>query len=1549
MRKFLPLLLVIFAVSAFQRLAAAERESTKAERADKAAPFEFKDGDRVVFLGDTFIEREQTEGYIETRLTQRLQGKHVIFRNVGWSADTVLGESRAGFDAPEKGFDRLKEQLALAKPTVAVLGYGMASSFAGQAGIDKFKADMKTLMDTIEASSKEQGVRFIILSPIFHENLGAPLPDPTKHNGELRLYADALKEIASARKAHFIPLFDLTKNIQSSEPKLTDNGIHPSPYGYWRIAGLILQGLNFEPNILKFGVTKRGALRNGSLGIAASNVQVKDDSIQFLAEDQYLPEIPAPIDAKAMGVNGATMQFFGLKPGNYELTVDSVPVATFSAMEWAQAKQIRSGPVYNQLEQLRQTIIKKNELFFHRWRPQNQTYLFGFRKYEQGQNAKEIPMFDPLIAEQEKVIDGLKELKKRSYRVAVAAAGDPKHKVTATPVAAKPETSGSVVPPPSKPQPLPEFQHDPNLEITLFAENPELAKPIHMNFDPQGRLWVASSSVYPQIMPGQEANDKILVLEDTDNDGKADKSTVFADGLLIPTGVEFGNGGAYVANSTELLFYKDNDGDGKADEKRVVLSGFGTEDTHHILHSLRWGHDGQLYMNQSIYIHSHIETPHGVVRLNSGGIFNFRPDTMELGIHMKGLVNSWGHHFDKFGQSFATDGAGGEGINWVVPQAMYVTYAGARRILNSVSPGSYPKFCGLEVVESEHFPQDWQGTMVTADFRAHRVVRFGISDVDSGYITKELPDVMRSTNVTFRPIDVKVGPDGALYIADWSNPIIQHGEVDFRDPRRDHEHGRIWRVAYKGREPLKKVDLIKASNNDLLGNLLSNNGHLRQQSRRILTERGTEKISSDLASWTKAQTTEQGKLEALWMYQSLDVVQPNLLKEVLAAKDGRIRAGAVRVLSFWAPRIENPLDLYGKLVGDEFPRVRLEAVRGVAKIPDARSAELVLSALEKPMDRFLDYAIWLSINDLAQPWIEAVKSGKWNAEGKEKQLEFALRSIEPAAASSVLASVLGDKPLPKDGGGPWIELIGKAGNQELMGRLLKEVLGGQLGNGALAKSLNVLAEAARVRNVRPAGNLQAIEPLLDHQNIDVRTAAARLTGAWKLQGSTSKLIQTAGSNSAPAPLRDAAFASLREIGGKEAVEGLAKMAAAGQELAVRQRAVKALAPLDLNTALPLAIEVLSETEKENEALDLWRSLLSNKGAAPALAQALPKGGLPENMARTGLRVAREGGRNEPNLVLALARSIEGEGDSKTLNPAELQQLVAFIQKEGNPTRGEAIYRRMELGCVSCHSIGGVGPRVGPDMTSIGASAPIDYLIESVQFPNRKIKEGFHAINVETTDDQELSGILARETDDSVVILDASNRENPIPKNKIRKKTIGGSLMPAGLVDALSHQEQADLYRFLAELGKPGPFDASKGNVARLWHVTPRTLDIAQFTDAKVLQMPLTDRIWAPSMTFVDGRLPKSELQDAVNRMKNRNPNAVYAIARFDVSKAGPVTLQFENLDKAFIWIDGKEVKAGQEVKVELAAGTHQIAVRIDSASLPEFIRVKTSDGTFLTN
>ena len=372
----------------------------------------------MVFLGDTMFEREQNYGYIEAALTSRLQGKKVIFRNLAWSADTVLGESRASFDPPEKGFDRLKEQLQAIKPTVAFLGYGMAESFKGEKGLEKFRQDINTLMDTISDLSKPDQVRFILVTPLHHESLGGSLPTGDSHNQQLALYADAIREIAAQRKARLIDVFKAVAayHKQPGQRAFTDNGIHPNPFGYWNLGFFFEQELGLYPGPPRIGLGADGRLRGGSAGIITSAVIKNNFSLHFNGRDQFLmPTLkPARFDEKVTEP-GLLMQVVGLQAGQYTLKIDGQVAAVFSDKEWGAGQHVMHGPLMDQVEELRQTIIKKNELFFHRWRPQNQTYLFGFRKHEQGQNAKEIPMFDPLISEQEEKIFRLTELKTRLY------------------------------------------------------------------------------------------------------------------------------------------------------------------------------------------------------------------------------------------------------------------------------------------------------------------------------------------------------------------------------------------------------------------------------------------------------------------------------------------------------------------------------------------------------------------------------------------------------------------------------------------------------------------------------------------------------------------------------------------------------------------------------------------------------------------------------------------------------------------------------------------------------------------------------------------------------------------------------------------------------------------------------------------------------------------------------------------------------------------------------------------------------------------------------
>jgi putative heme-binding domain-containing protein len=1327
-----------------------------------------------------------------------------------------------------------------------------------------------------------------------------------------------------------------------------------------RAAEAVEQAFGWKPNVWRVVVHTNGVAEND--GTTVSGLERRNGGIHFRMLDERLV---APVLRDGLGkiVPAAThaceLKIEGLSSGDYELRVDGKLVQRASAAKWQRGVAVSDGPQFDQAEELREAILQKNDLYFDRYRPENETYLFGFRKHEQGQNAKEVPMFDPLIVKQEETIAELRRPVEHTFEVLPVDrhkldSEDPSRIVPArsdnegeTPRQAQPANQETD----STNNPVPTFDLAPGLEISLFAETPLLAKPTQMNFDPQGRLWIASSSVYPQIEPGQIADDKILLLEDTNGDGRAEKSTVFAEGLLIPTAVIPGDGGVYVGQSTKLLFFKDTDGDGKADEERIVLSGFGTEDTHHLVHTLHWGPDGQLYFNQSIYIHSHIETPHGVEHLNSGGVWHYRTQTQKLGVFLRGFCNPWGHQFDEFGQSFVTDGAGNQGLSVGIPGATYFTYASMRRELQSISAGSYPKFCSLELVRSEQFPEDWQGNAITCDFRAHRVVRFAIEEKDSAYTAHEVADVVRSTNVTFRPIDVKLGPDGALYIADWANPIIQHGEVDFRDPRRDHEHGRIWRVTTKGRPLLPRPQLIHASNRELLDQLLSPNAYNQQQARRVLTERG-RKIQSDLARWTQAQTTDKALLQALWMYESIDVVEPTLLKNVLNAADGRIRAAAVRVAGSWHERLGHPIDLLAPSIKDAHPRVRLEAARALSQIPSARSAELVLGALNKPIDPFLDYGLWLSINDLAHPWIDAVKAGRWKPEGREKQLEFALKAIEPQLAGEVLTEVMARRNIDRSGNGPWIELIGAAGDKSLLQQLYEHVLRDDLDEGAAVRALNSLGDAFHERKAKPSGSLPEIQCLFTNSSPQIREHALRLAGTWKVRDSITEMLEVAGNQSTPATVREAAFDGLREIGGSRVTRGILPLCEKDHDSAIRRKAALVLAGLDLQKAVQPAVAILLEEPDhpaQSDQSDFWRDLLKVKGAGPALAAGLPKTGLPASVAKTGLRAARAGGRSEPELVWALTRGADLEGEEQSLSPEEIQKLALKAAAEGSPARGEKLFRRKELSCTVCHAIGGVGGKVGPDLTSIGASAQMDYLIESVLYPNRKIKEGYHTIIVETKDGQEFSGTLAREEPQRLVLHDATDKEINILKYNIEKQTNGNSLMPSGLIDPLTAGERLDLFRFLSELGKAGPFDASKPTVARSWKLMPETIDLAQFGAEKVLSISFTNSDWKRARTLVDGRLLKDELAATLEQLKWRGPQALYAAARFEVAKDCSVALKLTGADHCSAWMDGKSFSISESTPAVLSAGTHTLLLKVEAKDLPDSIRLESPEVTFLSD
>jgi putative heme-binding domain-containing protein len=1079
------------------------------------------------------------------------------------------------------------------------------------------------------------------------------------------------------------------------------------------------------------------------------------------------------------------------------------------------------------------------------------------------------------------------------------------------------------------------FQLPPGFEVNLFAADPLLAKPIHMNFDARGRLWIASSETYPQIEPGKKANDKIIVLEDTDNDGKADKTTVFADGLFIPTGIEPGDGGVYVANSTELLHIAETK-DGKAGATRVLLSGFGTEDTHHIIHSFRWGFDGNLYFNQSIYIHSHIETPYGVRRLNAGGIWQYRPETNRLEVFARGWVNSWGHHFDRWGQSFATDGAYGEGINYVLPGAYYVSAVGAGRILSGLNPGQ-PKQCGLEVVSGRHLPDDWQGNLITNDFRGHRVNRFALKEDGAAYLSQQMPDLIRSTHPAFRPIDVKMGPDGAIYIADWYNPIIQHGEVDFRDPRRDKTHGRIWRITAKGRPLVPKPKLVDATVPELLEHLKSPEDWTRHQAKRVLKERGVTEVLPKLTEWLLKPEYQSGgadhlMLELLWVYQSLDVVSPELLTTLLGSKDHRVRAAAVRVLSHWQHRINNPGKLMDEAIRDDHPRVRLEAVRASAAMPSLASAERAMKALDKPVDRWLDYALWLTARDLEQEWMTPLRDGQVPFGGNVRHLLFALQAVNSRDAVPTLVKLIQGKSLPADQELPVLKLLAGVGGAGEHGLIIDRALVDASSSPVqAAELLDALEPAARQRNVRPAGDLQRIRPLLSASSESLAMSAARLAGAWKAE-SLQRDLMALCRESKSTRLRQSRADALAEIGTPAAREALASFTTDGQPLELQHAAVLAIARIELNQAAAYAKTILPQLAV-GDAATLFSAFLERKGGAALLAKALSGVKLPVDIAKVGMRTLRLSGTNSPELVAVLTQAGALAAPKRSLSADEMKQFIADVQAKGDPARGEAIFRRADMLCFKCHSIGGSGGQVGSDILSLGTSAQLEYIVDSVLLPNKNVKEGYNAVRIDLKDGKQVSGVKLRETPTEITLRDAEDREVVVPKNKIDDSANVGSLMPEGLIDPLTRDELLDLVRFLSELGK-GPYSVGAARRVRTWQVLQAT---------KEAYTPLT-RVgmhavagnepaltWTPAYSSVAGALALGELPRFELRKGFQDVKTPVGFTRFrlDVSAAGAARLKFDSVTGLQLWLDGTAVPLKTETTLDLSVGIHNVVIAID--------------------
>lgn len=829
-------------------------------------------GDHITLIGNVLAERMQHDGWLETQIQARFPKDELSFRNLGFSGDEVATRLRSeGFGSPDEWLTKTGTDVVLAF-------FGFNESFAGEAGLPAFREQLAKFVDHTLAQKYdgEHPTKLVLFSPIAFENLHDPnLPDGVEHNQRLKLYTQAIAEVARAKGVPFVDLFTptLAEYARGGKP-LTINGHY-----------LNARGDRFVAETIARTLFPKAAPRDGS---------------------------------------------------------------------------------EEALEKLRQAVIDKDFYFFNRYRTTDGYNVYGGRSHMKYTDA--ITNREVMFREMD-ILDA--QTANRDKRVwAVAQGGD-----------LKVDDSNVPKPIPVKtnlPGPNPDGSHvflggeeaigkmkiADGLKVTLFAsekEFPDLISPVQMAFDTKDRLWVATWPTYPHWTPLTPQNDKLLILEDTNGDGKADKSTVFADNLSCPTGFEFWNGGVLVAMAPDLLFLKDTDGDDVADIRVRVLHGLDSADSHHTANSFVLAPDGALYFQEGTFHQSQIESVDGVHRNNNACMWRFEPRTGKVERFIPyDFANPHGHVVDRWGQGFMHDGTGAEPFHTTL-------FSGHLDFpkKHSKPPKLYnqrTRPCpATEILTSRHFPEEYQGNLLVENVIGFQgILRYKINDKDSSFEATELEPILSSTDPKFRPVDLEVAPDGSLYFTDWQNPIIGHLQHHIRDPNRNKVYGRVYRLTAEGREPLKAPKIDGQPIPALLDLLKSPEDRVRYRTRIELSGRPTAEVIAAAKTWLAALDPsdpefEHHRLEGLWLHQQHNVVNADLLGQVLASKDARARAAAVKVLVGWRDRVPQTLDLLKKLAGDESGRVRLEVVRGASFLDTPEAAEIPLLTLEHPTDAYLDF------------------------------------------------------------------------------------------------------------------------------------------------------------------------------------------------------------------------------------------------------------------------------------------------------------------------------------------------------------------------------------------------------------------------------------------------------------------------------------------------------------------------------------------------------------------------------------------------------------------
>jgi putative heme-binding domain-containing protein len=972
-------------------------------------------------------------------------------------------------------------------------------------------------------------------------------------------------------------------------------------------------------------------------------------------------------------------------------------------------------------------------------------------------------------------------------------------------------------------QQLKKMKVPPGFEIQLVAADPDIRKPINIAFDAAGRLWLTETIEYPFMAKEGQGRDAVKILEDFGPDGKARKITTFADKLNIPIGVipDTDAKGALVYSIPSIFHMRDTKGAGKADQREVYYTEFGHEDTHGMTGEFQRGFDGWIYACHGFRNTSKVKSKNGEtgISMTSGNTYRIKPDGSRIEKFTTGQVNPFGLAFDPYGNLYSGD-CHSRPLTMLLRGAWYESFArphdglGFAPHMNTFKDHS-TALCGVTYYEADQFPAAFRGKLFLGDVVLNRVNAYGLEW--NGVSPKAIMEsFITSQDPWFRPVDIKLGPDGCLYIADFYNRVIGHYELDLNHPARDREKGRIWRVVYRGKpgdptgftgklQPRPVTNLLTADVLKLVEMLGNTNITVRMHAADQLVERGGNEAAAALQPIVK-DVAEAGKgpqkAHALWVLERLSKLDDDTLARATSAKEKEVRVHVQRILTerkAWTPKYAAMAKL-GLADKDAF--VQRVAVESLAAHPRTEQLDALLTLREAVPagDTHLLYAVRLAIAEHLrrdESWAYFRESSL--TDFQRRAIADVLPGVRNVKASEWLMENLPDLKESNERTRDLLRHVVRHGADNAFGWGVDFILKRYADRGTQGALLKAIVQANQERG----GKIHAIDQekceqtviaLLDSKQSDEQQTGAELAGALKLARAQPKLLAIVAQASVPEPVRKSCITTLVSIDAKQAIGPLGLMLLNEKEpIAIREQVANALAGTNHADAHAALVQALQNAPARLQSTIALGMAGSQQGGDRLLA-AIEAGKASPRLLQDRAIELRLQSAKIANINNRLKKLTEGlpPTDQKAAEVIA-KKRDAFVSFKADPVMGQKVFAKQ---CAACHQVATQGGKIGPQLDGIGVRG-LERLLEDIVDPNRNIDQAFRTTQIVTKNGQSVSGLYLRDEGNVVILGDKDGKEVRVEKTMIDERNIIPlSPMPSNFAESIG---EADFHHLMAYL------------------------------------------------------------------------------------------------------------------------------------------------------